>query len=55
MVDIINQNKIKKQKINKMNNLKKQQKEEKITTMITLLECAAWGFVLAEVITLIVK
>ena len=55
MIDIINQNKIRKQKINRMNNLKKQQKQEKISTLITLLECAAWGFVVAEVITLIVK
>ena len=55
MIDIINQNKIRKQKIKRMNNLKKQQKQEKISTLITLLECAAWGFVVAEVITLIVK
>lgn len=55
MIDIINQNKIRKQKINRMNNLKKQQKQEKISTLITFLECAAWGFVVAEVITLIVK
>lgn len=55
MIDIINQNKIRKQKINRMNNLKEQQKQEKISTLITFLEFAAWGFVLAEVITLIVK
>lgn len=55
MINIINQNKIRKQKINKMINLKEQKKEKKISTVIIYLECAAWGFVIAEIITLIVK
>ena len=55
MINIINQNKARKQQSIRIENKKRIAKKEKITTMITFLECAAWGFVLAEIITLIVK
>ncbi len=55
MIKIINENKAKKQESISIENKKRIAKKEKISTLITFLECAAWGFVLAEVITLIVK